>query len=131
VNPFQGIPEIGKCWNNLTNTDPEWWRGVYGLFWVCGKRAYTELPRTWKGSCTIGVTPTTKGNSWDFHFLKFWGLELKGTLRLGANRDGEKINGFLRGLSKPMDQPPGHRMGARVTGFLSYMLNRIIRYRQL
>jgi hypothetical protein len=35
ANPFQGIPEIGKYWNNLTNTDLVWWRAPDGLFWIC------------------------------------------------------------------------------------------------
>jgi hypothetical protein len=39
VNPFQGISEIGKYWNNFTNTDPGWWRAPDGLFWICGKQA--------------------------------------------------------------------------------------------
>jgi hypothetical protein len=55
VNPFWGIPEIGIYWNNLTNTDPGWWRAPDGSFWICGKWAYTKLPRTWERSCIIGV----------------------------------------------------------------------------
>lgn len=25
------------------------------MFWICGKRAYSELPLLWKGSCTLGI----------------------------------------------------------------------------
>jgi hypothetical protein len=61
MNPFRGVPEIDKYWNNLTNTDPGWWRAPDGLFWICGKWAYTELPGTWKGSCTIKSYSTYLG----------------------------------------------------------------------
>ncbi|NXG81165.1 ENR1 protein, partial [Baryphthengus martii] len=54
-NPFQGIPAIGKFWKNPNNHFRDWWKAPDGLFWICGKRAYSRLPKNWKGSCTLGV----------------------------------------------------------------------------
>jgi hypothetical protein len=34
---------------------------------------------------------------------------MKRDLKVGDNRDDEKTNGLPRGLSRPMDQPPGTR----------------------
>jgi hypothetical protein len=62
--------------------------------------------------------------------LKLCGLEWKGSSMLGANRDGEKTNGLPRGLSRHMDQPPGHRMGAGVTRLLSIYSTESLGYGQ-
>jgi hypothetical protein len=34
ANAFQGIPEIGKYWDNLTSTAPIWWKMPDGLLWI-------------------------------------------------------------------------------------------------
>ncbi|NWH69018.1 ENR1 protein, partial [Geococcyx californianus] len=31
------------------------WKAPDGIYWICGKKAYSELPSKWKGSCTLGV----------------------------------------------------------------------------
>ncbi|RMC19765.1 hypothetical protein DUI87_03329 [Hirundo rustica rustica] len=31
------------------------WKAPSGIYWICGKKAYSELPRKWKGSCTLGM----------------------------------------------------------------------------
>ncbi|NXP06209.1 ENR1 protein, partial [Thinocorus orbignyianus] len=41
-------------WENLANHTMDW-VAPDGMFWICGRRAYTCLPRKWKGSCTIGI----------------------------------------------------------------------------
>ncbi|NXN40852.1 ENR1 protein, partial [Rhinoptilus africanus] len=54
-NPYQNIPEISKFWGNIAETQTEFWKAPEGLFWICGKRAYSELPSKWKCSCTLGI----------------------------------------------------------------------------
>ncbi|NXF42204.1 ENR1 protein, partial [Nyctibius bracteatus] len=53
-NPFEGVESLRTYWNNVSDTSINW-RAPDGMFWICGKRAYTELPKDWKGSCTIGI----------------------------------------------------------------------------
>ncbi|NXC33106.1 ENR1 protein, partial [Campylorhamphus procurvoides] len=55
VNPFSGIREISKFWENIDNTFKEFWKVPDGIFWICGKRAYTLLPERWAGCCTLGL----------------------------------------------------------------------------
>ncbi|XP_063213582.1 endogenous retrovirus group 3 member 1 Env polyprotein-like [Chroicocephalus ridibundus] len=55
LNPYQNIPEISKFWENIAEMQTEFWKAPEGLFWICGKRAYSELPSKWKGSCTLGI----------------------------------------------------------------------------
>ncbi|XP_063253201.1 endogenous retrovirus group 3 member 1 Env polyprotein-like isoform X1 [Prinia subflava] len=54
-NPYVGIPEISKFWENMDEQKLDYWKAPDGLFWICGKRAYPKLPPKWKGSCTLGV----------------------------------------------------------------------------
>ncbi|NWS77733.1 ENR1 protein, partial [Crotophaga sulcirostris] len=68
-NPFQGLPGIRKFWKHPDNTSKNWWKSPDGLFWICGKRAYSKLPGDWKGRCTLGIIhpvffllPLDKGN---------------------------------------------------------------------
>jgi hypothetical protein len=63
--------------------------------------------------------PTTKRNSWGVPLFEILGLRIKRNLEVVSNRDGEKTNALPRGSLRPMDQPPGHRMGAGVTRVLS------------
>uniref|UniRef100_A0A803WEK1 Envelope protein n=1 Tax=Ficedula albicollis TaxID=59894 RepID=A0A803WEK1_FICAL len=53
-NPFWGIPSISKYWENPLNMCQDWEAPQY-LFWICGDRAYTRLPRDWTGICTVGI----------------------------------------------------------------------------
>jgi hypothetical protein len=137
VNPFWGIPDTGKYWNNLINTDPGWWRAPDGLFWICGKWAYIKLRRTWKESCTIGLIqsgffllPSLQGEQLGVPLLKTLGPRIKRDQRRGANKDGEKMNGLPRGLLRPMDQSSGHRMRAGITRLLSICSAELLGYRQ-
>ncbi|NXA86877.1 ENR1 protein, partial [Melanocharis versteri] len=54
-NPYFGIPEISKFWENINQQAKDYWKAPDGLFWICGKRAYPKLPPRWKGSCTLGI----------------------------------------------------------------------------
>ncbi|NWS23294.1 ENR1 protein, partial [Pachyramphus minor] len=69
VNPFSGIREMSKFWDNIDHISEEFWKASDGLFLICGKRAYTLLPGKWTGSCTLGLIqpgvfllPLEKGN---------------------------------------------------------------------
>ncbi|NXL64853.1 ENR1 protein, partial [Chordeiles acutipennis] len=55
ANPYKDLPEIAKHWNNIAETQKGFWRAPEGLFWICGKRAYSELHGNWKSSCTLGI----------------------------------------------------------------------------
>ncbi|NWU73875.1 ENR1 protein, partial [Pterocles burchelli] len=51
---FEGTEELKLYWDNpdsdiMERVAPD------GMFWICGKRAYTRLPRKWRGTCTIGI----------------------------------------------------------------------------
>ncbi|NXN22894.1 ENR1 protein, partial [Nycticryphes semicollaris] len=68
ANPFEEIEDLGSFWRNPEKTNSSW-KSPDGLFWICGKRAYNELPKKWRGSCTIGIIqpaffllPKIKGN---------------------------------------------------------------------
>ncbi|NWV78968.1 ENR1 protein, partial [Dasyornis broadbenti] len=68
-NTFQGIPELTKFWEKLFDSSKHWWKAPNGLFWICGRKAYSKLPSLWKGSCTLGIIepgffllPLEKGN---------------------------------------------------------------------
>ncbi|NXF76975.1 ENR1 protein, partial [Sclerurus mexicanus] len=55
MNPFSGIREISKFWEDVNNVSKEFWNTPDGLFWICGKKAYIILPGGWKGCCTLGI----------------------------------------------------------------------------
>uniref|UniRef100_A0A803WDV1 ENR1 protein n=1 Tax=Ficedula albicollis TaxID=59894 RepID=A0A803WDV1_FICAL len=54
-NPFWGIKSISKYWENPLDTQAVNWRAPPYLFWICGNRAYTQLPNDWTGICTVGI----------------------------------------------------------------------------
>jgi hypothetical protein len=47
------FPKLAIACNNLT-VAIEWW-APKGLYWICGKRAYTILPNDWFRSCVLGT----------------------------------------------------------------------------
>ncbi|NXI52379.1 ENR1 protein, partial [Chloroceryle aenea] len=53
-NPFKGIREISPYWDMPENDSIEW-IAPDGLFWICGRRRYSLLPKEWRGTCTIGL----------------------------------------------------------------------------
>ncbi|KAM5258019.1 endogenous retrovirus group 3 member 1 Env polyprotein-like [Hipposideros larvatus] len=54
-NPFHTLPALSTIWDNLNSTLSTHWAAPDGLFWICGKRAYSHLPSNWTGSCTLGI----------------------------------------------------------------------------
>ncbi|NXC22245.1 ENR1 protein, partial [Corythaeola cristata] len=54
-NPFFGVKEVSRFWENIENTSEGFWKAPDGLYWICGRRAYPELPPNWGGSCTLGM----------------------------------------------------------------------------
>ncbi|RMC16605.1 hypothetical protein DUI87_06542 [Hirundo rustica rustica] len=54
ANPYYSLTELVEFWDKPENIDIKW-KAPSGIYWICGKRAYSELPRKWKGSCTLGM----------------------------------------------------------------------------
>jgi hypothetical protein len=46
-------PNLTTAWNNLTTGIG--WRILKGLYWICGERAYTILPKDWFGFWVLGT----------------------------------------------------------------------------
>ncbi|NXG12557.1 ENR1 protein, partial [Sakesphorus luctuosus] len=55
IPPFSGIREVSKYWERFLDTSEGFWRARGGLFWICGKSAYIDLPGRWSGSYTLGI----------------------------------------------------------------------------
>ncbi|NWX10224.1 ENR1 protein, partial [Caloenas nicobarica] len=67
-NPYRDVNDLKTFWedpgqNDSVRSAPD------GLFWICGRKAYSKLPRDWKGTCSIGIIqpaffllPKEKGN---------------------------------------------------------------------
>ncbi|NWR39861.1 ENR1 protein, partial [Tachuris rubrigastra] len=53
-NPFEGIKELKIYWDQTNSTSLSW-VAPEGLFWICGKQAYMQLPKDWRGVCTLGI----------------------------------------------------------------------------
>ncbi|NXJ71987.1 ENR1 protein, partial [Rostratula benghalensis] len=56
TNPFKGLLCILQFWENLENAFKKYRKAPHGLFWICRRKAYSKLPASWKGSCTLGIT---------------------------------------------------------------------------
>ncbi|NWR45595.1 ENR1 protein, partial [Regulus satrapa] len=54
ANPFEGIEALKRFWENPQDTIGDW-KAQDRMFWICRKRAYSQLALNWKGSCTIGI----------------------------------------------------------------------------
>lgn len=54
VNPYQSLEELGGYWNEPEKTKIKL-KAPNGIYWICGEKAYSELPQKWKGSCTLEV----------------------------------------------------------------------------
>ncbi|NXX14336.1 ENR1 protein, partial [Podargus strigoides] len=55
MNPFSGVKDISRYWDNIENDREKFWKAPDGLFWICGRKAYPGLPSHWKESCTSGL----------------------------------------------------------------------------
>ncbi|XP_042304078.1 endogenous retrovirus group 3 member 1 Env polyprotein-like [Sceloporus undulatus] len=52
---------VNQLWNeslklrlNLSLPNSNAWDAPKGLYWICGKYAYSQLPELWDGACTLG-----------------------------------------------------------------------------
>ncbi|TRZ05990.1 hypothetical protein HGM15179_020303 [Zosterops borbonicus] len=54
ANPYQSLENLRDYWKDPVNVNIRW-KTPGGIYWICGKKAYSELPRRWKGSCTLGM----------------------------------------------------------------------------
>ncbi|NXO29857.1 ENR1 protein, partial [Cisticola juncidis] len=54
TNPYQSLENLRGDWKELRTINIEW-KAPGGIYWLCGKKAYSELPCRWKGSCTLGM----------------------------------------------------------------------------
>ncbi|NXD89042.1 ENR1 protein, partial [Halcyon senegalensis] len=68
ANPYQSLAGLREYWGDPGKTNIRW-KAPDGIYWICGKKAYSELPPRWKGSCTLGMIqpvfltlPQTKSN---------------------------------------------------------------------
>jgi hypothetical protein len=93
ANPFQGIPEIVKYWDHLTSTAPGWWKMPDELIWICGKWAYSRLPPTWTGSCSIRIVqlgtillPNSQGEQVGVPLFETLETGMKKSLSVGRNQ---------------------------------------------
>ncbi|KAJ7427444.1 hypothetical protein WISP_07072 [Willisornis vidua] len=133
ITPFSGIREISKYWEGIWRTDQGFWKAPEGLFWICGRRAYTELPNRWAGSCTIGIIqpgffllPLEKGNELGVPVYDDWKrqrreVEMGGTQQWGSEIwTPQRIIETYGPATWAQDGSWGYRTPI-------YMLNRIIR----
>uniref|UniRef100_A0A8C0VCN9 ENR1 protein n=1 Tax=Cyanistes caeruleus TaxID=156563 RepID=A0A8C0VCN9_CYACU len=54
ANPFHVLEGLKEYWDDPARTN-KGWEAPDGIYWICGKKAYSELPKKWKGSCTLGI----------------------------------------------------------------------------
>lgn len=54
VNPYQSLEGLRDYWREPERINMKW-KAPDGIYWVCRKKAYSELPKKWKGSCTLGM----------------------------------------------------------------------------
>uniref|UniRef100_A0A8C0VC15 Uncharacterized protein n=1 Tax=Cyanistes caeruleus TaxID=156563 RepID=A0A8C0VC15_CYACU len=54
ANPFHAFLGLREYWEDPAKLNRDW-KAPDGIYWICGKKAYSELPKNWKGSCTLGI----------------------------------------------------------------------------
>ncbi|RMC13280.1 hypothetical protein DUI87_10815 [Hirundo rustica rustica] len=134
INPFWGIKEISKYWESPFITQNTFWNAPEHLFWICGDKAYTHLPRDWAGSCTIGIIkpaffllPRQSGNTLGVPLYDNLKRQKRTVINMGSSQDWkgevwtpEKIIQTYGPATWAQDGSWGYRTPV-------YMLNRIIR----
>ncbi|NWV49558.1 ENR1 protein, partial [Daphoenositta chrysoptera] len=48
ANPFQSLENLRQYWQELENLRVTW-KAPNGIYWICGRKAYSEFPRKWMG----------------------------------------------------------------------------------
>jgi hypothetical protein len=51
-HPLANFSNLKTAWDILTAGIN--WQAPRGLYWICGRQAYTVLPKNWFGSCVLG-----------------------------------------------------------------------------
>ena len=51
--PFSNFSFLWEDWDNVNAAIK--WQALSGLYWICGRTAYTVLPSGWSGSCVLGT----------------------------------------------------------------------------
>ncbi|KAF7479552.1 endogenous retrovirus group 3 member 1 Env polyprotein [Marmota monax] len=94
ISSFRSIPEIHKFWSNPASSN---WKAPDGLFWICGKKAYTHLPTNWRGTCTIGtikpgffLLPNTTGKDLGIPLYEDLGPRKKRSIGKGLDLGGQQ-----------------------------------------
>jgi hypothetical protein len=83
-HPLTNFSNLKTAWDNLT-VDINC-QALRGLYWICGRQAYTMLPRNWFGSCVLGsIRPS------------FFLLPLRQGENLGVPIYEQRLNGTKRG----------------------------------
>lgn len=54
VKPYQSLEELREYWREPGKTNIRW-KTPDEIYCICRKKAYSELPPKWKGSCTLGM----------------------------------------------------------------------------
>nr|AEO17025.1 envelope glycoprotein [Hydrochoerus hydrochaeris] len=127
VNPLVQFPDLRPAWRNVTASVH--WAAPKGLYWICGNRAYTQLPANWTGSCILGtikpsffLLPLYQGELLGYPTYAHFGE--KRSLTRGNWEDGgwtpERITQYYGPATWTEDGVWGYRTSI-------YMLNRIIR----
>ncbi|XP_070604718.1 endogenous retrovirus group 3 member 1 Env polyprotein-like [Erythrolamprus reginae] len=133
----KGIPSA----LNITAKFSATWPAPSGLYWICGKRAYSVLPAKWTGSCALGdirpsffLIPLTDGQTLSYPLYakrtrrQAPSLPYSGTLKIG---DWDKQWGGEDWPPERIIQYYGPAVWADdgMWGYQTpiYMLNRIIR----
>nr|AEO17024.1 envelope glycoprotein [Dasyprocta leporina] len=83
VNPFTQFPDLRPGWRNVTA--PISWTAPKGLYWICGNRAYAQLPENWAGSCILGTVKPS------FFLLPLHQEELLGYLTYAHFREKRSV----------------------------------------
>ena len=52
-NPLSNFSHLQQAWEDISTNIQ--WRAPKGLYWICGKMAYSILPPNWAGACVLGT----------------------------------------------------------------------------
>ncbi|XP_063290966.1 endogenous retrovirus group 3 member 1 Env polyprotein-like, partial [Pelobates fuscus] len=128
-NPFARYANLKDVWFDLSITST--WRAPANLYWICGKKAYSELPQDWEGACVLGMLkpsffllPIETGETLGVKVYDVNHRKKRGPIEIGAWEDNEwppqRIIDYYGPATWAEDGTFGYRTPI-------YMLNRIIR----
>lgn len=129
-HPFTNFTHLKGLWENLTKESN--WKAPENLYWICGNKAYSELPQDWSGACVLGTLKPSffllpLGNREELGVSVYTGPKRKrrsSSLKIGNWKDNEwppeRIVQYYGPATWAEDGSYGYRTPI-------YMLNRIIR----